>query len=178
MKHLKELLEEYERKNPGSITSTAVSLAALAPAEEWHVNPLFLQGNGKRPKTRKSKNNWLRLDLTLPVPPGTNNLFINARGRSRGRIKSPDYREWIERAKPYLDGAGKITHKPFCVTIVLPANIRKNSDVANREKAVTDLLVACGTIPGDSIAKGLYQHTQRYDPNLSGDLCRVTVEAM
>jgi len=171
MKHLKELLEEYERKNPGSITSTAVNPAALIP-------PAVRADRPHRPKSRKSKNNWLRLDLTLPVPPGTNNLFINARGRNRGRIKSPDYREWIERAKPYLDGAGKITHKPFCVTIVLPANIRKNSDVANREKAVTDLLVACGTIPGDSIAKGLYQHTQRYDPNLSGDLCRVTVEAM
>ena len=81
----------------------------------------------------------------LPFPPSTNNLFLNAR---KGRILSPEYRAWRKEA-----GWALQTQKPPALTtrVILTIDLddTKQGDCANREKAVTDLLVAHKVIPGD-----------------------------
>lgn len=86
----------------------------------------------------------------LPIPPSANMMFINSRNSSgKGRFPSPAYKAWKKEAarrlidqweaadKPHID-------KPYAVHIAL--NLNHQADIANREKAITDLLVA--TIPG------------------------------
>jgi hypothetical protein len=83
------------------------------------------------------------------MPPSTNNLFVNVRGR--GRVKSERYRTWLSAAgwdmKRYHNQ--KWT-EPVYLTIRL-GKLRANADVSNRIKAIEDLLVLHQIIPGDSI---------------------------
>lgn len=91
----------------------------------------------------------------IPIPPSTNNLYINVRRRegkrSGGRIKSPEYRDWIDRAAPHLTGWKWVGDYPVAITITVLATVRATRDIANFEKAVTDLLVNQGVIVGDSL---------------------------
>lgn len=88
--------------------------------------------------------------VELPIPPSSNMMFINSRNASgKGRFLSPAYKAWRKVAgqllmAQWLAADKPIIGKPFQVYIRV--NINHQSDVANREKAVTDLLVA--TIPG------------------------------
>lgn len=82
----------------------------------------------------------------LPIPPSANNLFATYNGR---RIISRAYKAWKKEAGPLLleqwEQAQKPTiGQPYAVHIEL--NVNHQSDIANREKAITDLLVS--TIPG------------------------------
>lgn len=82
----------------------------------------------------------------LPMPPSANNLFATYNGH---RIISRDYKAWRANAAPILLEQWKAADqptigKPYAVHIEL--NLNHQGDIANREKAITDLLVA--TIPG------------------------------
>lgn len=86
----------------------------------------------------------------LPMPPSANNMFASVliKGKQR-RIISRDYKAWRKLAAVTLieqwEAADKpIIGKPYSVHIEL--NLNHQGDIANREKAITDLLVA--TIPG------------------------------
>ena len=91
----------------------------------------------------------------IPIPPSTNNLYINVKRRkgkrSGGRIKSPRYCDWIDRAAPHLLGWKWLGGYPVAITITVLATVRATRDIANFEKAVTDLLVSQGVITGDSV---------------------------
>lgn len=82
------------------------------------------------------------------MPPTTNNLFVNVRGK--GRIKSERYRTWLSAAgwdmKKYHN---QRWNEPVHLTIAL-GKLRTNSDISNRIKALEDLLVTHKIIPGDS----------------------------
>jgi hypothetical protein len=83
----------------------------------------------------------------LPMPPSANNMFVNS--PTGGRFPSGAYKTWKRAAAVILieqwQDAGKPTiGKPYAVHIEL--NVNHQGDIANREKAITDLLVA--TIPG------------------------------
>lgn len=83
------------------------------------------------------------------VPPSTNGLYANVAGR--GRIKTERYRTWLQAVG--WDMKRYHNHKwtePVYLTIAI-GKLRGNADVSNRVKAVEDLLVAHGIIPGDSI---------------------------
>lgn len=110
--------------------------------------------------------------LRLPVPPSTNNLYLNIR---RGRTKSKAYREWIEAA----DGCfllqrrglnGKPIAGPYRAQIKLP-KIRGDCD--GRIKAVLDWLVRVELTPDDKHCRKV---SAEIDPSLTG-YCEVTVEA-
>lgn len=82
----------------------------------------------------------------LAVPPSTNSLFFNVKGR--GRVKSTKYRAWIkaellaliaQRAKPVTERAS--------VAITIPKITRGDAD--NRIKPVLDLLVRAGILTDD-----------------------------
>lgn len=91
--------------------------------------------------------------VDLPLPPSVNQLFVEANvgknGRRSGRAISPKYRQWKKAAEgivrdAWLEQGQPLIDKPYHVHIRL--NVNHQSDIANREKAITDLLVA--TIPG------------------------------
>ena len=88
--------------------------------------------------------------VNLPLPPSTNMMFINSPNlKGKGRFPSPAYKAWKKTAKDIVEKAWEnqgrpLIDKPYSVHIRL--NVNHQSDIANREKALTDLLVA--TIPG------------------------------
>jgi Holliday junction resolvase RusA-like endonuclease len=110
--------------------------------------------------------------LRLPVPPSTNNLYLNIR---RGRTKSKAYREWIEAADNcFLEQRrglnGKPVAGPYTAQIKLP---RINGDVDNRTKAILDWLVRVELTTDDRHCRKV---SAEIDTSLVG-YCEVTVEA-
>lgn len=86
--------------------------------------------------------------VDLPMPPSANMLFPTDRKTGR-RFLSKEYAAWKKTARDILldayAAAGSPTiGKPYAVHIDL--NLNHQSDIANREKPLTDLLVA--TLPG------------------------------
>lgn len=86
----------------------------------------------------------------LPLPPSVNAMFVRAQAGSKvGKAPSPQYRKWKKAAGDIVMNAWNeqfqpAIGKPYAVHIRV--NVDHNSDIANREKALTDILVA--TIPG------------------------------
>jgi hypothetical protein len=87
---------------------------------------------------------------SLPMPPSANNLFATVfiKGKER-RIISRAYKAWKKAAglvllEQWRQALEPSIGKPYAVHIEL--DIDHKSDIANREKAITDLLVS--TIPG------------------------------
>lgn len=111
------------------------------------------------------------MTLKLPMPPSTNNLFVNTKGV--GRTISKQYREWREAAagalweqrKQFFDGQVKIT--------IVISDRGRASDLDNRAKACIDFTVKHGFIKSDS------RETVRAIDLRWGDIpgCEVTVEA-
>ena len=112
---------------------------------------------------------------TIAIPPTSNNLFLT---RGRKRIKTAQYRQWIEANGPRLRSMQKATVYPVEVrmTIYGGKGFRTNSDIANREKAATDLLVSCGILIDDSV-KFVRKTTAEYVPPASkADVARCVLE--
>ena len=88
------------------------------------------------------------IEYTLPFPPTDNNLYINARGK-RPRVRSPEYRAWIERAGWKLKSQQP---KPLGVRAFIQIDLdeRRKGDCSNRTKALLDLLVTHGVLEDDS----------------------------
>lgn len=86
--------------------------------------------------------------VVLPLPPSSNNMFVNVPGR--GRVPSAKYTKWKRQAAQSLKNLGKVTPPVEVRIIIRPGKFwRRNSDIANREKAVTDALVAAKVIEDD-----------------------------
>lgn len=89
------------------------------------------------------------MTFDLPMPPSSNNLFATFNGR---RIVSREYKAWRKAAGDTLGaqyaryGTPELS-KPIHVHIRL--NLNHQSDIGNREKAITDLLVATLDMPDD-----------------------------
>ena len=97
----------------------------------------------------------------LPLPPSSNNLFLNVR---RGRVKSPEYRAWQDEAltvlrtvRPWQGGY------PVRIRIVIQEKVNRGRDASNFEKAPVDCLVQAGIIHNDNL-KNVVENTQRYEP--------------
>jgi crossover junction endodeoxyribonuclease RusA len=90
----------------------------------------------------------LSITLTLPFPPTTNHLFINA---GRKRVRSPKYRAWAEEAGWQLN-AQKARLVPGPVALhyeFQEGQDKRKRDIGNLEKGLTDLLVTHGVIEAD-----------------------------
>lgn len=111
-------------------------------------------------------------EFRLPFPPSVNDMFLNNRGRGKGRIKSPDYRAWIEQSLWELN-AQRV--KPFLERAIIHIDLddTRNGDCDNRAKPVADVLVAAGILRGDS-KKHVKRVSVGWEP-ITG--CRVRVEA-
>jgi Holliday junction resolvase RusA-like endonuclease len=93
-------------------------------------------------------HNPAELIIALPMPPSTNNMFATV---GRRRIRSAEYSGWLLEAGYRLKSqrpplmAGRVS---LLIDVEEPKTARRQ-DVANREKAVTDLLVSHRVIQGD-----------------------------
>lgn len=93
------------------------------------------------------------MTFDLPMPPTTNGLFatVSVKGKPR-RITTREYKAWRLAAGDILGAqyaayGSPPVHKPVALHIRLGINYQ--SDIANREKAITDLLVATLDMPDD-----------------------------
>lgn len=115
------------------------------------------------------------MTFDLPMPPSTNGLFstVTIKGKLR-RLITRDYKAWKLAAAEALGpqyaayGAPSV-HRPVHLKIVLGMGYR--GDIANREKAITDLLVANIDMPDDRYIERLVIER---DQSIEG--ARVTIE--
>lgn len=85
--------------------------------------------------------------LAFPLPPSLNNAYVNV--PKRGRVPSKELSAWKRVAAPDVLSQWVAQGKPaFSKPLALHYrfNINHQSDIGNREKCATDLIVA--TIPG------------------------------
>lgn len=113
------------------------------------------------------------MTFDLPMPPSVNALFATD-FKTKRRFRSKEYGAWLVKAGEALElqyaaYGGPGIHKPVKVSIRLGLNYQ--SDIANREKALTDLLVAHLDMPDDRYIDVL--HIER-DQSVEG--ARVTIE--
>lgn len=86
--------------------------------------------------------------VTLPVPPSANNLFATVKGF---RVKSREYKAWLEQAVPLLAFLAGPASYPCRYRILLAGTLNMLRDGANTEKAAVDAVVAAGVIPDDCL---------------------------
>lgn len=86
--------------------------------------------------------------ITLPMPPSTNGLFLNAR---QGRLRTPEYRAWATLAgwELKLQRAAPVRGKVSLLIEVEEPKTKARQDCSNRIKGIEDLLVTHGIIEGD-----------------------------
>lgn len=100
--------------------------------------------------------------LKLPLPPSSNNMFINV--PRRGRIKSTAYKDWRDKSALIVKSQARSqspVNGPYSVSIHLPAKMR--GDLDNRCKPVLDLLVAAQITDDD-------KHCQKIEISRSVDV--------
>jgi len=108
------------------------------------------------------------------MPPSSNNMFVNVRGR--GRVRSENYRKWSREA-----GWTLVAQRPpqFKVPVKISVEIHPPNarafDLDNRKKALLDLLVEHQIIPDDSWR---WVRDQRISVVETGAPCTVIVEAI
>lgn len=119
-------------------TSVGVNIAALHSA------------NSRPRKTRKPDTESCILEVCVPLPPTTNNLYLNA--KYGGRVPTAKYKDWKGETEELFQQLTPMTQFPISVTITINGGkgFRKGSDIANREKGIIDAIVAAGVIPDDS----------------------------
>jgi hypothetical protein len=81
-------------------------------------------------------------------PPTTNNLFLSA---GRKRVKTPEYRAWIERNKGEAARLAPPSKFPVRACYRLCGKFNTAADGANYEKPTIDLLVSVGVLPDDKL---------------------------
>jgi len=91
------------------------------------------------------------MTFDLPMPPSVNAMFATD-FRTKRRFKTKAYADWQKVAAntlgaQYAAYGSPSVHKPVALSIRLGLNFQ--SDIANREKALTDLLVATLDMPDD-----------------------------
>lgn len=90
--------------------------------------------------------------IRLPIPPSTNNLFVNI--RSGGRTQSKAYRKWRKEAGWALKEQKIIpVSAPYYLDITVER--KGGRDISNCIKAIEDLLVTHQVTPDDSQCQGV-----------------------
>ena len=85
--------------------------------------------------------------IKLPYPPSVNSLYA---GKGR-RYKSKAYKAWFLEAGIAINGqTASVRGKKIKLTIRVHRPDKRVRDIANIEKAVSDLLVAHGILEDDS----------------------------
>jgi crossover junction endodeoxyribonuclease RusA len=89
------------------------------------------------------------ISLTLPLPPSTNSLYRNVRGK--GRVKTQRYQTWLNAAGWHVkEQRPKPIKGPVIIHIKLDLRNKGRKDCSNYIKALEDLLVSHKLIADDS----------------------------
>lgn len=114
----------------------------------------------------------MSVTLTLPLPPSVNGLWAN--GKNLRRFRTQNYEDWINEAGWTLKQQRPAKLKgPVSISYEFEEpKTKRKMDLANREKAATDLLVSHGVIEGDdqTIVRCM---SLAWSPNVSG--VRITI---
>lgn len=115
--------------------------------------------------------------MTLPLVPSTNALTFNAKWG--GRSKTQKYKDWIEAATPIVERMPAVTRFPVQIDITIRGTkgFSAASDIGNREKALTDLIVSLDKLPGDSrryVKKITIEHVDDQPGPAADVLVRIT----
>lgn len=94
------------------------------------------------------------IKISLPMPPSVNGLFANK--KTGGRVKTVAYKAWQHMAGACVKDIHRQNLGPYSISIALKrSTVSSLSDLTNREKAVSDLLVAHGVVKDDRYCQRL-----------------------
>lgn len=85
--------------------------------------------------------------IELPWPPTANHMYTIHRGR---KIKSPEYRAWVQSASQSLAMPPSPIVGPWVVIFDVSRPDNRRRDLDNLLKQCLDLLVLCGVVEDDS----------------------------
>lgn len=84
------------------------------------------------------------------LPPSANRMYGLNKGRGIGRFISKEYAEWIALATRDISPVKPLTAFYYTFTARVPLKMkRKNSDLDNFMKPLSDLMVRTGATPDD-----------------------------
>lgn len=93
--------------------------------------------------------------ISLPMPPSVNGLYANK--KAGGRTKTAEYKAWRKLASTNIKESHRQALGPYKISIQLRQSaVSSLSDIANREKSVSDLLVEHGVIKDDRYCQSLF----------------------
>lgn len=109
--------------------------------------------------------------LSLPYPPSVNGLTFNA---SKGRVKTPEYRAWIEEASIAIKDTHRLGIGAYYLSICARRPDKRRRDLGNIEKAVSDLLVMHGVVEDDCLAERI---TLQWDAGMKEECVVLVIPA-
>jgi crossover junction endodeoxyribonuclease RusA len=120
------------------------------------------------------------IQFTLPMPPSTNSIW---RGKAKGVYRSAEYMRWIIVAGNMLKTYKiKPVNPPYAVDYEFGRKVTKKGvvskirmDVANREKALSDLLQKMGVIEDDCLINDM---RLRWSADVEPNTVRVSVRTI
>lgn len=110
------------------------------------------------------------IELTLPLPPSTNNLYFNS--PHGGRVPTKRYAGWrnVAGTELKIQKPGKVDGD-YVLWIWCERPDKRKRDLGNLEKPLSDLLVEHGVVGDDSQCTSLHMYWSG-----SGRHCRVQVK--
>lgn len=111
--------------------------------------------------------------LELPFPPSANRLWRNVGPKT---LKSAEYRAWLTEAGWTVKAQRPVNVPgPYLLTLIADRPDNRRRDLGNLLKATEDLLVACGVVDDDHLAKSIRMSWSDLPPAKPGGI-RVTLE--
>jgi crossover junction endodeoxyribonuclease RusA len=111
--------------------------------------------------------------ITLPVPPSTNNLYRNVRGK--GRVLNKDGRAYKELARMVAMGARlPLLRGDVCLTLVVYFPNRRRRDLSNTLKIVEDAMKGIAYADDSQVARIVM--SRGYDN--ANPRCELTVQPL
>lgn len=92
--------------------------------------------------------------LHLPFPPSVNSAYANG-GNKRGRHKTAQYVDWIKEASTAVKASHRQGLDNYSPAICLQRPDKRQRDLGNYEKAVSDFLVMHGVVKDDHLCERL-----------------------
>lgn len=111
------------------------------------------------------------IKLELPFPPSVNSAYGNG-GNKRGRHKTKTYTDWEKLASAVVKDKHRQKLGPYSLQICLKKPNRKDRDLDNYVKVVSDFLVMHGVVKDDCMCERL---TMAWDAGLNAG-CVVIVQ--
>ncbi len=141
---------------------------------------VLAEREGRVNEPRKAAPVAVGCEFSLPIPPSTNHLFANVRGR--GRVPTKAYTAWRKAASAMIrGGAARPCRMPCRITVIITGgkgfSVRRDLD--NLLKPVLDFCANEGLIADDNVNNVLGVRAE-YVPGKAGKSarCEVVIESV